>query len=1077
MAGVNVVVTNADSSSTPCSGGNWSYTTAAQTVDGTRTYNFRQTDPAGNFTAISGTWTRNTNLPQLTLATTTPFYSNGNNTSFNGGCSNGLAITVTGAVNTSIACTSGTWTFPATQTVDGSYTYTFNQTDGFGNSTTVSMNWVRDTTGPSLSSMSLNSGAGVTNTSYVKVALNGSDSFTKVMKFCLKTTNTAPAANDSCWIAVNANPPGLTPALSLNLTNFSYYLGITPGIYTVYAWLQDAAGNTSTNVASTGVDRASIDYQIVYPPTLDTVFATNTNAPGFPIPSPQLSVSAGGFVYIKWRATSTSTLGSTPIKLSFTTDDVNWNTIANVANAAGSGCSLNTSSADASTTGCYRWSAPTSGFMRLKIEVADSGGRSTAVTPPPLNTGTFKLIAGNTEPGINTSTLSSVYIFRKQQHTTWGEPNAFAINTSGVLYVNDHERGILTVDPADGLTKVLIPKTGVSSADGPLSTATVRNVLGIVLDYNDRLLIWDNDRIRRVDFTSGTVTRIIGGGVSTAANIVNALDLAFEGYMPLPTGTTDTEFNWRAIRVAMVPLPNGDLYFGSRLDPWIDIGHKFRRYRESGNPQITLMVPTGYGHTGGTGANVANCAFHSMGMVFDPATSNIDTVDFAIAEHGSSSTTSCMGDGSHAPLYHLYAFETQADANWQIKAVQPATSEVATSWEFFTRITGRNGKLYGLRRSYARISAYNSAANTWSPIIGTGTNGQCPDGTAALSCDIDPQDMFVTAQNQIFFLDRGRIRTLDSSNRVVTLFGQSLSYGEGGDPILARFSKMWSLALENDGRLMVWDFSYLREVSADRASLVRVAGNGRPGWVREGYNAATSPFPNGQDWWKGILTLDPATNGVYTPILNAGDDHAFIGRLNRTTGQWEKVFGGGASGAAYHGTDGQVGNAVRMGVWGDFASNWPDGFIPVGFGNGKLLLSHSTYPEPNPAWSYNMLKLFNSADSWRQQHLVGMPGNGTDLERFCADGTNVNSCNSPIFYHMNRAQYDSGANKWLVLGNRSGSVANTAIRSVPDNDGSGNPRAISTLVTLPRIRLLLQLRRLLIPLRCNKWHGDQPEPS
>lgn len=1049
MAGVNVQVTNTDTATTPCSGGNWSYTTAAQTVDATRTYNFRQTDPAGNFTAITGTWTRNTNLPQLTLATTTPFYSNGNATSFNGGCSNGIAITVSGAVSDSIACSGGTWTYPANQTVDGSYTYTFNQTDGYGNSTTVNMNWVRDTTGPSLTAMSLNLGAAVTNTSYVRVAITGSDSFTKVMKFCLKTSNTAPAAGDSCWIAVNANPPGLTPALSLNLSNFSYYLGITPGVYSVYAWLQDAAGNISANAASVGVDRASIDYQIIYPPVLDTVFGTNTNTPGFPVPSPQLSVSAGANVYIKWRATSSGTLGATPVKLSFTTDDVTWNTIANVANAAGSGCSLATSSADSGTTGCYRWAAPTSGFMRLKIEITDNGGRSTAVTPPPLNTGTFKLIAGNTEPGTNTSTLSSVYLFRKQLYTGWVEPNSFVITTSGVLYVNDHVRGILKVDPADGLTKIFIPKTGTTSADGPVSTATVRNVYGITLDFQDRLLIWDNDQIRRVDLNTAQITRIIGGGASTAATIADARDLRFEGYMPLPVDA-DSEYVWRTNRAAMVPLPNGDLYFGSWLDPWVEAQYKFRRYREGDTNQIVLANPTGYGHSGGPSPNIANCAILSMGMEFDPSNSNIGMVDFTVAEHGSSSTTSCAPNGGKAPQYNMWVYEAQTDGSFQVKATQPANSDVANSWGNYHRITGRNGKLYAVRRWGSRIMEHNPITNGWDQIIGTGVQGQCADGTPALSCDIDPQDMFVTAQNQIFFVDRGRIRTLDASNRVVTLFGQALSSGDGGDPILARFAKLWSLALENDGRVMLYDTNRVREVSADRSGLITIAGNGRPGWPRDGAVAATSPFYEGVDWSKGVLTLDPVTNDLFYPILNSGDSQPYVGRLNRSTGKWEKATGGGDSGTNYFSADGLPGSSVRMSVWGDFTSNWADGFIPIGFGAGKLVVSHSVYPEPNPGWRNSMIKLFDSTDSWRQLHLVGMSGTNTDNYEFCADGGDVNSCNAPVFAHTSRAQYDSVDDKWLLLAARGGYLSSRKIRVVPDNNNNGAPRTISTLVTVPR---------------------------
>jgi hypothetical protein len=1045
MNGVAIQVTGADTSSAPCSGGTWTYTTAAQTVDATRTYNFRQTDPAGNTTPLSGTWTRNTNLPQLTLTSTTPFYSNGSATTFTGGCSNGITITVSGAVSTTLSCSSGTWSYPASQGTDGAYTYTFNQTDTYGNSTTVNAVWVRDTVAPAISAVSLNSGAAITNTSYVKAALTGTDSRTNITKFCLKTTAPAPAAGDSCWTAVNSNPPGLTPGLSLNLANYNYYLGITPGTYTVYAWLQDAAGNISANAGVAGVDRATIDYQIVYPPTLDTVFGTNTNSPGYPVPSPQLSVSAGGYVYIKWRASSTGTLGATPIKLSFTTNDTSWSTIGNVANAAGTGCTLNTSSADAATTGCYRWSAPTSAFMRLKIEVIDNGGRTTAVTLPPLNTGSFKLIAGNTEPGINASTLSSIYQFRQQTQTAWTQPNTFAISSSGVAYINDHANGILMIDPADGLTKILIPKTGVTSGNGALNTATVRNVYGIALDYQDRLLVWDNDQIRRVDFVANTITRIIGGGTSTAVNITNALDLKFEGYIPLPVDT-DGEFAWRSIRGAMVPLPNGDLYFGSWLSPWVEAQYKFRRYSEASATQITTMLPNGYGHSGGTAVDISKCFMGSMGVSFDPATTTIDTVSIAVADHGDSSTTYCRGDGTRGGVRTHSRYEVVLDGSWTTKAVQPPTSEVSGAWAFYQRITGRNGKLYAIRRQTGWIFEYNPATTSWTKIAGTGIIGQCADGTAALSCDLDLQDMFVGAQGQIFLLDHGRIRTLDSSNRLVTLFGQALSSGDGSDPVLARFAQLWSIAVGTDGRVALYDENMIREVSADRSVITRLAGNGRYDWARVGNTANTSPLRTGTDWLRTIMLIDPANNDILFPIMDS-TGRGVVGRLQRSTGTWQKLFGAGTNKVTA--ADGLAGDQITLGLYEDNVNAWADGFQPLALGtNGKMLVGSSGYPNYG-TWQNTYLKAYDGNDSWRQYNIAGRMGPMDSHTAFCPDGTSAESCSAGIFSTYAKGAYDAVDNKWILLHSR-GTTNSNRIGYIKDNMGDSVPRTMQTLVTLPR---------------------------
>ena len=97
-----------------------------------------------------------------------------------------------------------------------------------------------------------------------------------------------------------------------------------------------------------------------------------------------------------------------------------------------------------------------------------------------------------------------------------------------------------------------------------------------------------------------------------------------------------------------------------------------------------------------------------------------------------------------------------------------------------------------------------------------------------------------------------------------------------------------------------------------------------------------------------------------------------------------------------------------------------------------------------------MIKLYDSADSYRQSHLVGLSGLNDDTGDFCAPGTNVNSCLVPVMLHVNRAQYDSVDRKWLVTSNR-GHSTHTRIYSIPDNLNDGAPRTLSTFATLPRI--------------------------
>jgi hypothetical protein len=95
-------------------------------------------------------------LTQTQLAST--FSSNGSSVSPGGACEIGepVVISLSGSNLASVPCLSGTWAYTTpTVSSDGIYTYTMAQTDGAGNSTTLSLNWMRDTTAPMLASVAI----------------------------------------------------------------------------------------------------------------------------------------------------------------------------------------------------------------------------------------------------------------------------------------------------------------------------------------------------------------------------------------------------------------------------------------------------------------------------------------------------------------------------------------------------------------------------------------------------------------------------------------------------------------------------------------------------------------------------------------------------------------------------------------------------------------------------------------------------------------------------------------------------------------------------------------------------------
>ena len=181
-----------------------------------------------------------------------------------------------GASWTSIATVANTgtynWTVPTVDSTQAALRLIASDKAGFRTQVTSSA-FAIDTSAPTLvaSRMSLNSGGASTASNVVQVSLKAQDLASNITHFCLKSTTGlsapgAPAIGDSCWTAVNAPSPGLTPSQTLDLSGYYFTLGFTVGNYSVYAWARDAVGHISSlsnsGNGTAGLDKASIYYDI-----------------------------------------------------------------------------------------------------------------------------------------------------------------------------------------------------------------------------------------------------------------------------------------------------------------------------------------------------------------------------------------------------------------------------------------------------------------------------------------------------------------------------------------------------------------------------------------------------------------------------------------------------------------------------------------------------------------------------------------------------------------------------------------------------------------------------------------------
>ncbi len=866
----------------------------------------------------------------------------------------------------------------------------------------------------------------------------GPDGFADITHFCLKSNNSMrPAVNDPCWIPVNAPIPGLPVSPSLHVIDFTYRIGFTPNTtYTVRAWVKSSLGLISTNSGSVGADLVSIHYQPFAPPLVTNVTATSIDNPCSPNRSIDVAVVAGNEVFVKWYASSEAGFGATPIALSYTTDDVNYIPIPGASaltNGVNGGCNLESPPNDdcsavdtTAKTGCFHWdSAPLSTYFKVRVTATDVDSASSVTSAiPPMNVfPPINFLAGNPDPGLGGS-VSSVPLLSRQI-SSYDQPDlgSFVVTSRGGIYFRDYDNGLLWVDPSSGNVTRLIAITGSSTgANGsPATNATLNWVCRLDLDYQDRLYIWDNDRVRRVEVDENgsptTISTVLGGGT----------DYTSDGIAPtavrLDTCPRATNAGFRQ---KLTVLPNGDMYFMSKnAGTTFATGFRFRKYSAS-TDLVTSIVPSGTGYLGNPSADLSTCSFVTHAgplVIYEPTTSTVNGLAYTIYDSNPASAchyftylSKAVFSATGADLYPaamsagMYNYGKVQDDNW----------------------VGLDGNHYAMNAG--RVARYNLASNTWTPVLGNGgTTSNCSDGTAALACAINLQDIFVDQQGRIFWLAYGVIRTLDQSGNVVTIAGEGMSSGDGGSALSAHISRINSARTWRSGNtdavVIVDPISNKVREAVIGGDINAIAGNGAYAWANNFTGSATGqPFLiQGYNGYNatGDIAVDSANGTVYAWQNNR------ILKLDRMSGNWQ-IFVGGGPNPNYWMTDGLAGNTITPNIWAPSFT---------GLAAGSLYVGALSYAGTGcgAAYCYQTMKSFNvsttvqSAYLAQQQTVPTMP---------CPLGTPVSQCN-PV---STVSTYDAVGGRWIMSRAGASYLVALTLVSVPLDPGG----LITQLVTLPR---------------------------
>ncbi len=853
-----------------------------------------------------------------------------------------------------------------------------------------------DTTKPRLTALNINNGAIRTTLNYSQLQVSSTDTYSRISQYCFKTTSVQPTEDADCWTPVNLLGGELNNPSRLIAAPFLF--GFTKGRYTIYAFAQDEAGNIST-LSSSGdgtdsIDRKSIQYDPPIPPVLIDVMATNVSAPNYPPTLPQLTSSPNHELYIKWNvASAPGGLGSSPMELYYTTDEKNYILIAkDVRNGSNLGCAL-----DVHSSGCYVWNAAadTNKYFRIRVGVKDLNGQLTFASTLPLNTASFNVLAGNTDPGLNGSAVSAIFYNQMPYNQFITDSQSFVVTTLGKIIFRDISRGILMIDPQDGIQKVLIP-LAAKMIDGPIGAATlVSSAAKIALDYKDRVVIADANAIRLLDLKTNLVSTFIGGGNSLA------------------DGASASEFKYSLVSASgpIYPLPNGDLVFKTASDQASpSAGANIRLYKASEN-RIHTLSPGGQGVYQDASWSLTDSThiLNNFVISFNPASSQLMSVIANLV-------VPVVGG-----RIDVYATLNPASGN-SVEARDQMPRAFTNGYDSDQYFTDRVGNLFAFSRLEASIKKLDPKTQSWLKVLGTGINGQCPDGTQASACAVDLQSVFVGLQNQIYFADRGRIRTITDRNEVISIIGQSFSFGDGGLATSARFGQINYIEQDSNHNIIVLDNSEVRYRQFARLGPIRtIAGIGTSGESSESDLAVNQPFVPGYWGAQASFTINQTNGNIY----HLGN------MLNRATGKWQKIFSTAGS-SNFENSDGLKASQIAPGY----------AFVNMGFGGGKLLMASHNWSYNNGGYHYGaFLKLYDSAKDYEQSNLAGSHRPSND--GYEADGTPLTDVQVPMAFNQSnsKAFYDAANNRWLTL-----KTYDNSIKILKEGGGE----SMKTLVTLPR---------------------------
>ena len=493
-------------------------------------------------------------------------------------------------------------------------------------------------------------------------------------------------------------------------------------------------------------------------------------------------------------------------------------------------------------------------------------------------------------------------------------PVAVALDGAGNLYIAGWGRSrIRKVDASTGIISTIAgSEYGFGGDGGPATAAKLSAPYGVALDGAGNLYIadWGNDRIRKVDASTGIISTVAGsatpgnsgdGGAATAARLNSPRGVAVDGAGNLyiadsgndrirkvdaSTGLISdlTGTGWLGFPEGIVLDSSGNLYIADSFNNHI---HKMTAGASTGNfVAIATIVRSEAFEGDGVGAATA-ARLSSPGRVAVDGASNlyiVDTGNHRIRKVDVSTGTIWTFVGSEntphdssgvvvgsGPILTPKAVALDGAGNLYIAdsttifKVDASTGtindELAVEFDCVQGIAvDGSGNLYIADRCSERIRKVDAATGNISTFAGTGTYGFGGDGGAATAARLnEPHDVAVDGAGNLYIADsgNGRIRKVDASTGIISTIAGGGRGGDGGAATAATLRNPQGVALDGAGNLYIADTENyrIRKVDATTGIISTIAGTGASGSSGDGgaATAATLRSPQG-------VALDGAGN-------------------------------------------------------------------------------------------------------------------------------------------------------------------------------------------------------------------------